>query len=58
MFSRITCLIKGHKKYNPDILKGSSLIDLKDATGSHLVSINVCERCGKVYSSYLALEVI
>jgi hypothetical protein len=47
---KIKCLLFGHKKYSPNILQGHSMFTLKDAIGSDLVSIDVCERCGAVFS--------
>lgn len=47
---KLKCLLFGHKRYSPNVLRGHSLITLKDSLGSDLVSINVCERCGAVFS--------
>lgn len=47
---KIKCLLFGHKKYSPNVLKENSIISLHDALGEELVNINVCERCGAVFS--------
>ena len=47
---KLKCLLFGHKKYSPDALQGYSLITLKDSLGSPLVNVDVCERCGTVFS--------
>jgi hypothetical protein len=46
----LKCMLYGHKKYNPHALKGSNIWVLYNALGEKLVSINVCGRCGAVYS--------
>jgi hypothetical protein len=51
MLDRIKCLLFGHKKYSPNALNGESIIEVKDYLHSTLVTINVCERCGEVYSN-------
>ena len=51
MWNKIICLFIGHKKYDPNILGGNDVLRISDALGSELVSINVCERCGAVYSN-------
>jgi len=50
---KLKCLLFGHKKYNPDMLNNHDIIELKDALGVKLVSINICQRCGAVYSDLL-----
>jgi hypothetical protein len=50
MIDKIICAFLGHKKYSPKCLEGNDFITLKDDLDSKLVSINVCERCGAVYS--------
>jgi hypothetical protein len=50
----IICKILGHKKYSPKALEGNDLFEVKDSMGYTLVTINVCERCGKVYSTFIA----
>lgn len=48
----IKCLLFGHEKYSPQILNGKDIVLVNDALGAPLVSINVCKRCGKVYSTF------
>ena len=48
---KLKCLLFGHKKYRPNCLGGHSVIDIKDELGDDLFSINVCDRCGSVYSN-------
>lgn len=52
MIKYIICFIKGHKKYNPKALNGVDVLTINDAMGVKLTSINICERCGKVYSEW------
>ncbi len=47
----IKCLLFGHKKYRPNCLNGTDIIEIKDMLGVKLVSVNICERCGAVYSN-------
>ena len=51
MWNKIKCFFVGHKKYSPNALKGEEFMELKDALGESLVKVNVCERCGAVYSN-------
>ena len=56
MIKYILCFFFGHVKYEPQILKISGrkdIITLYDILGEKLVSINVCKRCGAVYSDLL-----
>jgi len=46
----IKCLLFGHKKYRPQTLGGADVIEVKDILDKHLFGINVCDRCGAVYS--------
>ncbi len=48
--SRFICWLFGHRKYDPQVLEGKDFSTLRDALGSPLVSVNICERCGAVYS--------
>jgi len=50
---KLKCLLFGHKKYSPTALNSDDLMTITDALGSKLVSINICERCGRVYSDLL-----
>lgn len=52
MFKKIICLMFGHKKYEPNVLKNKNLFEVKDELGSILVAINICKLCGAVYSDY------
>lgn len=52
MFKIIYCFIFGHKKYQPQVLYKRDFICLNDSLGSPLVSINVCERCKRVYAEF------
>ena len=54
MFRKLICLIFGHKKYQPNALNGHDFLELKDALNRQLVTINVCERCKKVYAEFKA----
>lgn len=53
IMNKILCLIKGHKRYAPKVLNGNHIILLRDSLGESLVSIDVCKRCGAVYSTFL-----
>ncbi len=53
IMNKILCFIKGHKRYTPKVLNGNHIILLRDNLGESLVSIDVCERCGAVYSTFL-----
>ena len=55
MWSKIWCAIVGHKKYSPDALKGNEFIELKDQLGHSLVKVNICERCGSIYTNLIRL---
>lgn len=50
----IKCILKGHKRYEPNALKVNGfqkdLISLHDDLGEKLFAVNVCDRCGAVYS--------
>ena len=52
MIKRIICFLLGHKKYSINAIEGADIIEIKDVLGNHLVGINVCSRCGAVYSDY------
>jgi hypothetical protein len=52
---KLKCLLFGHVAYKPNALKDNngnhcSIIEIKDALGCSLVKIEVCERCGAVFS--------
>jgi len=50
---KLKCLLFGHKKYSHNVFQGHSLITFKDSLGSDIVNIDVCERCGAVFSNLL-----
>lgn len=54
MLKKIVCLIAGHKKYQPKALSGDDLITLRDSLGVKLMTVNVCERCKKVYAEVIS----
>lgn len=45
---KLICFLIGHKKFN--CFDGYDILTLNDREGKKLVSINVCKRCGGVYS--------
>ena len=51
MVNWLKCKIFGHIKYNPNALNGSDLLELNDYLDNSLVKVNVCARCGAVYSN-------
>jgi hypothetical protein len=53
MIQFLICLAIGHKKYTPHcvISNKGDFIRMEDALGHTLIAINVCERCGKLYTS-------
>jgi hypothetical protein len=53
IMNKLKCLILGHKRYKPKSLNGNHIILIRDSMGDKLVSIDVCERCGAVYSTFL-----
>ncbi len=53
LMNKLKCLILGHKRYKPKVLNGAHIIMIRDNLGEPLVSIDVCERCGEVYSTFL-----
>ena len=50
MINWLICKLKGHKKYDPNILNGNDLMTISDSLGVSLVRINVCKRCGELYT--------
>lgn len=52
IMNKLKCLVLGHKQYKPTVLNGNHIILLRDSLGESLVSIDVCERCGAVYSTF------
>lgn len=48
--NRIICWLLGHTAYRPNALNNCGLVSLHDALGETLVTIDVCKRCGAVYS--------
>jgi len=52
MLNFIICLIKGHKRYSPQALKGVALMEIKDALAQSLVKVHVCQRCKAVYAEF------
>ncbi len=52
MIKRIICYFVGHKKYNPSIFDRYDILRIEGSLGKKLIVINVCERCGAVYSNY------
>lgn len=53
IMNKLKCLILGHKRYTPKSLNGNHIMLLRDNLGESLVAIDVCERCGTVYSTFL-----
>ena len=53
VINKMKCLFLGHKRYSPKVLNGNHFFLLRDSLGESLVSIDVCERCGAVYSKFL-----
>ena len=59
IFNKLKCLVKGHEKFVPDSpisesLEGYEAIYI--AGQSKEVTINVCSRCGKVYSTFKRIK--
>ncbi len=50
MLNWLICKIIGHKKYKVYNIECADMLTIKDSLGANLVSINVCKRCGAVYS--------
>jgi len=50
---KLKCLMFGHKKYSPKALENADLMSVHDSLGVKLVGVNICERCGRVYSDLL-----
>lgn len=52
IYHSILCYFLGHVKYVPEHLHDFpfTLLLLNDIDGSPLVKVNVCSRCGVVYS--------
>ena len=48
----IYCLLFSHKKYNPNALHGKSFVTLTDELGASLVEVNICRRCGNLYTDF------
>lgn len=46
----IICLLFGHKRYRPKVFNNYSFITIRDSIGEDLYHINICERCGLVFS--------
>lgn len=46
----IKCIVFGHKKYKIKSLGFDDLFTIRDALGVRLFAINVCERCGNVFT--------
>jgi len=53
IMNKLKCLILGHKRYKPKSLNGNHILLLRDDMGDSLVSVDICERCGAVYSTFL-----
>jgi hypothetical protein len=49
MIKLLICLIIGHKKYSPHVLSGEDFMTMKDLLGVKLLTVNICERCKKLY---------
>ena len=49
---KIKCLIFGHEKRNFKTINGANIITMTDQLGNEIVAINICKRCGKVYSNW------
>ena len=47
----IKCILLGHIPYKPNVLNGNSLLEVRDKLGASLVKVDVCSRCGAVYSN-------
>jgi hypothetical protein len=50
LFKKIICWLFGHKKYNPKVLKGGDFLWMEDELNQKLISINICKRCGELYT--------
>jgi hypothetical protein len=52
VMNKLKCLILGHKRFKPKSLNGNHILLLRDDMGESLVSVDICERCGAVYSTF------
>jgi hypothetical protein len=53
IFKKLICWLFGHKKYNPKCLRNKDFMVLR-SDGEKLVGINICERCGNLYTDFPA----
>jgi hypothetical protein len=51
MIKYILCFLLGHKKHCSKSMPDGNVIKTVDILGNELLTISVCERCGKVYSN-------
>jgi hypothetical protein len=49
---KIKCVIFGHEKREFKTIEGANIITMTDELGAEIVAINICKRCGKVYSNW------
>jgi len=52
VMNKLKCLILGHKRFKSKSLNGNHILLLRDDMGESLVSVDICERCGAVYSTF------
>jgi hypothetical protein len=52
LFKKLKCWFLGHKKYNPKSLRNEDFMVLRDDLGQKLITVNICARCGSLYTNF------
>lgn len=47
----VKCFFFGHRKLKLQTLGDNDVLELRDCVGSKLIRVNVCSRCGRLYTN-------